>query len=184
MNPRLSALLVIAWLALPGGAAAQQSTAYPLDEVIDLLKAGASTAVILSTVRVDCISFRVQAATAELRRAGADDTLIRGLGEICTKLPARAVSGGANQRSTREMGVVWIEGELPPGWMRQVNVLPPSTERQIEMTAGRHNVVTVFAPGWCPFTSEMSVEAREEKRWTPILRPRPWVGGCPGENEP
>lgn len=184
MNARLPALLAVACLAMPARAAAQQSTAYPLDEVIDLLRAGASTAVILGTVRTDCISFRVQAATAELRRAGADDALIRGLQDVCTKIPQRTVSGRVDQAPRRETGLVRIEGELPPGWTRKVNALPPSTDRQIEMTAGRLNLVTVVAPGWCPVTSELSVGAREEKRWTPQLRPRPWVGECPKEDAP
>jgi hypothetical protein len=175
---RILIAALLAALTAPGAGAAQQTTARPyvLEDIVVLLQGGHSTERILARVQSDCISFRVDAAAATLTRAGADQALISGLRGVCYRAPARAPAPAA-----RDSGVVRIEGELPPGWWRSVNELPPSTNRQISMTPGRRNMVLVGAPGWCSDVIEIAVRAGEQRSWTPALRPRPWVGGCDAE---
>jgi hypothetical protein len=175
---RAFVVLAIAFLAMPlaSAAQAQQTTpAYTLDDVVVLLQGGHSTARILARVTPDCIAFRVDAATATLREAGADNALIEALRQVCYRAPA---TRAAAQQQSREMGIFRIDGALPPGWVRIVNEIPPSTNREISMTAGRRNTVIVTAPGWCPHTIEITLRAGEQRAWTPVLRARPWVGEC------
>lgn len=161
--------------------AAQANAPYTLEDVLVLVQGGHSAARIVGRISGDCIDFRVDAAAAQLRGAGADDALLTALRGVCYRAPRAAtpVATGA----TPQRGFVRIEGELPPGWTRQVNELPPNTNREIDMTPGRRNFVTVTAPGWCPATLEVTVQAREQRGWKPVLRPRPWVGECPEEGE-
>lgn len=165
---------------LHGAAAAQQTNSpYTLQEVLVLVQGGHSAARITSRISNDCIDFRVDAAAAELRRAGADDAMLAALRQVCYRAPRAAAPAPGGAAASQQRGVVRIEGELPPGWMRKVNELAPNTNREIDMTPGRRNFVTVTAPGWCPATLEVSVQAREQRSWKPVLRPRPWVGECP-----
>jgi hypothetical protein len=175
-NWRTFVVVAIAVLAIPRdamGQAQRTNPAYTLGDVVVLLQGGHSTTRIIARVSPDCIAFRVDAAAADLRRAGADDALIEALRGVCYQAPARAVS-----QPQVQMGVVRIEGELPPGWMRIVNEIPPSANREITMTPGRRNTVVVTAPGWCSDTIEITVQAGEQRSWTPALRARPWVGEC------
>jgi hypothetical protein len=176
---RAFVVLAIAFLAMPRAAAQAQQTnpAYTLDDVVVLLQGGHSTARILARVTPDCIAFRVDAAAAALRDAGADTALIEALRQVCYRAPA-ARPQQQQQQQSRDMGIFRIEGALPPGWVRIVNEIPPSTNREISMTPGRRNTVIVTAPGWCPRTVEITLQAGEQRAWTPVLRARPWVGEC------
>jgi hypothetical protein len=180
-NRRALVVLAVALLLLlPRASAAQAqqtSPAYTLDDVVVLLQGGHSTARILARVTPDCIASRVDAAAAALRDAGADTALIDALRQVCYRAPAARAPAPAAAQS-RDMGIFRIEGALPPGWVRIVNEIPPSTNREISMTPGRRNTVIVTAPGWCPHTIEITLQAGEQRAWTPILRARPWVGEC------
>jgi hypothetical protein len=175
---RILVTAAVAALAVPSLGAAQQVGVrpYALEDVVVLLQGGHSAERIIARVRDDCIAFRVDAAAAALRRAGADDALIAGLRDVCYRAPATPAP-----QVVRDSGFVRIEGDLPPGWWRVVNDLPPATNRQISMTPGRRNMVLVAAPGWCPDLIDVAVEAGEHRSWTPMLRPRPWVGSCDAE---
>lgn len=170
-------LLLAAVLATaPRDATAQQAAKpYTLEDVLTLLQGGFSGTRILSTIGEQCISFRVADAEQQLLGAGGDSALIAGLRNVCY----RAAAEPASTRNTPQRGYVHIIGDLPPGWTRKVNELPETTNRDIDMTPGRRNVVTVKAPGYCPYSIEISVEAGENRNLTPILRPRPWIGPCP-----
>jgi hypothetical protein len=167
-------LLLLAVAAVPRDVLAQARGTNPMQvsDVVDLLSARQPTAGILRLARETCIGFNVDAAAAELRRAGADNALIQGLRGVCNRWvpPARAPV---------DSGYVHIEGWLPPGWTRAVNQVPPTDQRRISMTPARANTVVVTAPGFCPETVVITVQAREERTWTPMLRARSWVGECP-----
>jgi hypothetical protein len=174
-------VFMVTALAVPLDASAQAQQTnppYTVEDVLVLVQGGHSAARILTRVSADCISFRVDGAAADLRRAGADDALLEGLRKVCVRVPSRTLEKSSGPTPTQQRGVLRIEGELPPGWMRKVNELPPNTNREIEMTPGRRNFITVSAPGWCPATKEVSVQAGEQGTWTPVLRARPWVGEC------
>ena len=164
-------LLLLAFVGLPELAhgQAQPANPYTLAQLVVLLEGGFSAAEVLRRVGATCISFRLTPAVeADLRKAGADDALLRELRSVCY-LPAA---------SPPPRGIVVIVGELPPGWARTVNDLQPSTNREIDLTPGRAAVISVTAPGWCPARREVTVAQGDTVRWTPVLRGRPWVGAC------
>lgn len=163
-------LLVIGLLCVPERALAQTNP-YTVQQIVVLLEGGFSAAEVLRRVGTACIAFRINAsAEAELRKAGADDALLRELRSVCYR------GGPAVPQPPR--GVVSIVGELPAGWVRIVNELAPSTNREIDLTPGRPAVITVTAPGWCPERKEVTLPPGDTLRWTPTLRGRPWVGRC------
>jgi hypothetical protein len=166
-------LLLLALVGLPtmaqAQAQAQPANPYTLAQLVVLLEGGFSAGEVLRRVGAACISFRLTpAAEAELRKAGADDALLRELRSVCFLTPT----------PPPPRGMVAIIGELPPGWSRTVNDLPPSTNREIDLTPGRPAIITVTAPGWCPDRREVTLAQGDTVRWTPVLRGRPWVGGC------
>lgn len=171
------ALLLLVPLAFaPARAHAQQADPYTLQMVVSLLEGGWAGSRILTLLTAECVSFRVTAAAeADLRRAGADAALLNGLRNVCYRAPAAAP---AAPTPPQQRGMVYIEGELPPGWSRVVNELPPNTNRTIDLTPGRPAVILVSAPGWCPARLEITMRGGDEHRWTPELRGRPWVGEC------
>jgi hypothetical protein len=175
---RVVMVLFVGTLATPVSGTAQQATTpqpYTQTQVRQLLEAGIATARIIERLKADCIAFRVDAAAAELRQAGADDALLTALRSVCYRAPR----AGAAQPSANPQGFIRIDAsELPPGWARRVNALAPTTNAEISMTAGWRNTVVITAPGWCPLTVEMSVQAGEQRTWKPELRPRSWVGSC------
>jgi hypothetical protein len=153
-------------------AQAQSSNPYTLPLLIRLLEGGFSGEEVLRRVNAACISFRMNAsAEADLRKAGADDVLIR---ELQSSVCYRGVAAPPPQ----PRGIVSIEGELPAGWSRIVNELPPSINREIDLTPNRPAVITVNAPGFCSDRTERTLAPGDTVRWTPTLRGRPWVGGC------
>ena len=148
---------------------------YSLRDVVLLVEGGHGASRILSRVGPDCISFRMnEAAEAELQQAGADAPLLAGLRDVCY----RSIGPPPSGRQPAPQGVIEIVGELPPGWSRVVNQLAPSTVRTITLTAGRPAVIILLAPGWCPDRIELTMQAGEQRNWTPALRGKPWVGAC------
>jgi len=72
-------------LAVPATRLAAQTKALTLAEVIDLRKNGVSTRQILRNAREYCISFTMNdSVRRELSGAGADTTLVGGLGDVCS----------------------------------------------------------------------------------------------------
>jgi hypothetical protein len=72
-------------LAIPAARIRAQTKALTLAEVIDLRKNGVSTRQILRNAREYCISFAMNdSARRELSVAGADTTLVGGLGDVCS----------------------------------------------------------------------------------------------------
>jgi hypothetical protein len=167
---RCAVPLLIGFLLLPATAQAQ-GTPFALQEVVEMLNANLSSAQILRTIGTACLTFRVNSAEADLRRAKADDALITGLRAKCYAAPPERAAPQAR-------GIVSIIGPLPAGWSRVVNELPPSTNRQIDLTPGRQATIMVMAPGWCPDRTQVTMTAGDTVRWTPTLRGKPWVGGC------
>jgi hypothetical protein len=176
---RLRALLFGCGLAaaalLPAPAQAQ---AVNLADVIVLIQRGPNvwpTPRILEVVRPQCIAFEMSnASVARLREAGADDALIAGLRSACNTT-APTTRGTTPPRQ----GVLEITGPLPRGWTRFVNALPPIENRTVTLTPTVPGTIVVTAPGWCPDTMRLTMQAATERHeWTPKLRPRPWVGGC------
>jgi hypothetical protein len=169
MRPSLHVMAVLlALLSLPARAEAQQPRSFSLQHITELLRGAFATPEILQDVRGGCLAFAITTQNEQaLRRAGADAALIRGLRGVrrCTTPPP-------------PQALVLIEGDLPPGWSRSVNDGFVSTNRRIELSAGRPAVIVVGAPGWCPARTELTLRAGEEQRWTPELRARPWIGGC------
>jgi hypothetical protein len=148
---------------------------YSLQDVVLLVEGGHAASRILSRVGPDCISFRMNAqAEARLQEAGADAELLGGLRDVCYRSIAPPPSG----RQPAPQGVIEIVGALPPGWSRVVNQLAPSTVRTITLTAGRPAVIILAAPGWCADRIELTMQAGEQRNWTPALRGKPWVGPC------
>jgi hypothetical protein len=177
MRPvRFASLACAALLWSPTVAAAQGGVPYTLDQIVALVEGDWSGTDILALVRDECISFRVtQPAESRLRSAGAGEALVTGLRDVCYRgAPAARTAPAAPSGQ----GVVLIEGYLPPGWARIVNELPPNTNRTITLTPGRPAVIVVGAPGWCPDRIDLTLGAGDERRWTPSLRARPWVGDC------
>jgi hypothetical protein len=174
---RMRPLLLSIVLFAPWGAPlqAQEPEPYTLQMVVSLLEGGWAGSRILTLLKTECVSFRVNAATeVELRGAGADAPLLNGLRNVCYRGPAPP----APRQTQQPRGFVYIEGEMPPGWQRVVNELPPNTNRTIDLTPGRPAIIVVTAPGWCTDRLEITLHAAEERRWTPVLRARPWIGDC------
>src|SRR5687768_4676752 len=149
MRLLLPTILLSALVALParGHAQAQTANPYTLPQLVTLLEGGFSAAEVIRRVGAACISFRINAAAeAELRRAGADDAMLRELRSVCFR--------GSAATPPPPRGILALDGELPPGWSRVVNELPPSTNREIDLTPGRQAIVIVSAPGWGPDRSE------------------------------
>jgi hypothetical protein len=170
-----STFIVLHTAASPVPAQQRTAPAYSLEDVLVLLQGGHSAQRILNRVRQDCISFRVDASVGELRAAGADQALLDGLRSICFRgAPARP----QRQTTAVDSGYIHIVGPLPSGWKRIVNQIPPNENRRISMTPGWRNTVIITAPGWCPEVVEFTVLEGEHRNWTPVLRARPWVGGC------
>jgi hypothetical protein len=167
-------LLAVAVVPCDGAAQARRMNLMQVPDVVQLLSARQPNAGILRLAREACIGFNVDAAAAELRRAGADDALIQGLRGVCNQSPAPPTTA-----ARVDSGYVHIEGWLPAGWSRAVNQAEPMDQRRISMTPGRVNTVVLTAPGFCPETVVISVEPREQRTWAPVLHPRPWVGECP-----
>lgn len=72
-------------LAMPAARSGAQTKALTLAEVIDLRKNGVSTRQILRNAREYCITFAMNdSVRRELSVAGADTTLVGGLGDVCT----------------------------------------------------------------------------------------------------
>ena len=72
-------------LAMPAARISAQTKALTLAEVIDLRKNGVSSRQILRNAREYCISFSMNdSVRRELSVAGADTTLVGGLGDVCS----------------------------------------------------------------------------------------------------
>jgi hypothetical protein len=177
----IAAAAIVLLQASGSPAAAQQGgSPYTLEDVLVLLQGGHSTPRILNRIREDCITFRVDAAAAELRNAGADQALLDGLRGICFR---GAAARQPAPTAAVDSGYVSIVGALPPGWNRIVNQIAPNANRQISMTPGRRNTVMITAPGWCAEVMEVTLRPGERREWTPVLRARPWVGECDSDTE-
>lgn len=180
--PLSTAVLVAAALATPAAARAQDRSTppYTLQQVVALLEGGWAGADILPRLRDSCIAFRVTDSASEtLRKAGADPALLGGLSSVCYRAESRSSSPNpAPPPPPAPRGFVLIDGELPAGWSRAVNELPPSINRRIDLTPGRSATIVVSAPGWCPDRLEVTTKPGEEKHWSPALKGKPWVGGC------
>jgi hypothetical protein len=152
----LAALLLIAW-GHPEHTTAQADP-YTLADVQLWISSGVKTARVLRLAQGRCIGFQVDAAAeSELRRVGADDTLLNGLRSVCHRLPRVAVA--------------------PPPPSRQESFKPPAAEkawvpsrysREVlrPLYYGRPTAVTVFGSA---VTSE----------WTGS-EPGPWQVDIPG----
>jgi hypothetical protein len=179
MKLRRTCVVLLVLLAGSAAAAAAQQTEapYTLAEVMDYIEAGWPADRLVPTLNPRCLNFRVAQNEAQLRRAGADAAMITALRSVCYRGPVQ----GPREQPQPQQGALHIRGELPPGWSRIVNQLPPNTNRTVTLTPGRPAVIIVAAPGWCPDRLELSMSANEERNWTPVLRGRPWVGECGGE---
>jgi hypothetical protein len=170
---RTCVVLLALFAGSTAGAAAQQAgLPYTLAEVIDYIEAGWPADRLLPTLTQRCLDFRVAQNEARLRRAGANAAMLTALRGVCYRGPVQS------QQQPQQQGQLHIRGELPPGWSRVANQLPPNTNRTVTLTPGRPAVIVVSAPGWCPDRLELTMTANEERDWTPALRGRPWVGGC------
>jgi hypothetical protein len=167
---RLTLILTLLCAAVPGIAAAQRAPSWSLDEVLTLLEVKLTTEQIMREIGTACLSFRTASAEERLKQAGADAALLTALRAQCYRAP--------ETNTPVRMGTLVIVGELPPSWSRVVNQIPPNTNRTITLTPGRRGLVTIIAPGWCSERLELTMTPGEERNWTPVLRPRPWVGEC------
>jgi hypothetical protein len=167
---RCSLVVLLLGLSVPVAASAQVQPTYSLNDVIAMIEAKYSAEQMLREIGTACLGFPVQSNEARLQRAGADAAIITALRGVCYRPPA----AGPPPRE----GVLNIVGELPRNWSRTANRLLPSTVRTVTLTPGRQGTIVVNAPGWCPDTLVLTMQAAESRNWEPKLRPRPWVGGC------
>lgn len=85
----------------------QTSSAYSLDDVMELVKGGVPAASILSKVRVGCIGFKVSSSVAQrLRDEGASDALIDGLRGACYKSDSKSGGDTGDKKPTRDVAKI------------------------------------------------------------------------------
>ena len=105
----------------------------------------------------------------------------------------RAARGRVVAESTRaariapiDGAVLTIEGDLPAGWVRAVDTGGASSARTgartsvrtVPLRPGVASVIVVEAPGYCPETLRITLDAGGRQEWEPTLRGRPVIGSC------
>lgn len=80
--------------------------------------------------------------------------------------------------TARRTGELQLGGALPPSWTRSVNGRAPTSERTVELTAGKPATIRVEAPGFCPESLRVTLPAGGRETWTPQMKGRPMVGEC------
>lgn len=84
----------------------------------------------------------------------------------------------AAARPAPRTGKLQLGGALPPSWTRSVNGRAPTSERTVELTAGRPATIRIEAPGFCPESLRVTLPAGGRETWTPQMKGRPMVGEC------